>query len=194
MILCKFGTFSDVRTNEHRTRFLLRTVFGATPFIVLFLSKQWPVSRRMVATACIGFSFGHLLVGRGGIGVALAATVTAATHWTVLSDTKPQLRWDGALREPDRPTTHTRNNLQRADRRTRRVLFWLLQGTRLLVCLFLLFNPSGSRTARFPPEVVRAHARADFHMQKKPVTRRIYLCEQNETCIAIMLLILSGIL
>ena len=193
MLLSKFGTFSDVRTNEHRTRFLLRAVFGATHFIVLFLSKQWPVSRRMVATACIGFSFGHLLVGRGGIGVALAATVTAAKHWTVLSDTKPQLRWDGALPEPDRSTTPSRSNLQRADRRTRRVLFWLLHGTRL-VCLFLFFNPSGSRTARLPPEVVRAHARADFHMQKKPVTRRIYLCEQNETCIAIMLLILSGIL
>ena len=58
---------------------------------------------------------------------------------------------------------------------------------------FLLY-PSGSGTTSFPPEIVCAHASADVHMQNKPVTRRIYLCEKNEKCIAIMLLILSGIL
>jgi len=140
MILSKFGTFGDVRINEHRvsighgfycgpysTRHLLLFVFYLNNGL-LHDGGSPRLASVLVSDICWS----------GGTGEALAATVTAAAHCTVLSDTKPQLRWDGALPEPDRPTTPSRNNLQRANRRTRHVLFWLLQGTRLVFVSFLI--------------------------------------------------------
>lgn len=115
IIISEFGTFSDMRTSGHLAtgHCLLRTVFGATRFIGFFLSKQWPVSRRMVTTACIGFSFGHLLIGRHQYGLSSGGGTlycTVQNYTTTLAGRGPS-RTTTALRLPVVTTYSEQTNM-----------------------------------------------------------------------------------